>query len=58
MFIIINVLPNELQEEASSQLKRLSRDMLQRLGSAYAQDLGYRDSWAMIAIKGGLSSLV
>lgn len=42
-----------VQDEGSFSLKTPCKTMLQSLGSDRAFDLGWRDMWAMITVKGG-----
>lgn len=41
------------QDEGTFQMKNGGRDALRRLGSTHAHELGWRDMWAMVAVKGG-----
>jgi len=41
-----------IKDEGSFQLRSSARDMLTRLGSAHARSIGWRDTWAMVTVKG------
>ncbi|KAK3870180.1 hypothetical protein Pcinc_024567 [Petrolisthes cinctipes] len=42
-----------IKDEGTFQLKGGGRDALKRLGSIHAQDLAWRDMWALVTSKGG-----
>ncbi|XP_037799344.1 protein O-linked-mannose beta-1,2-N-acetylglucosaminyltransferase 1-like [Penaeus monodon] len=42
-----------IKDEGTFQMKNGGRDALRRLGSTHAHELGWRDMWAMVAVKGG-----
>lgn len=48
--LFLFVLP---KDEGTFQLKGGGREALKRLGSTHAQDLAWRDMWALVASKGG-----
>ena len=45
-----------IKDEGTFHLKQAARDMLRRLGSKRSQQIGWRDMWAFVTIKGSSSS--
>ena len=41
-----------IKDEGTFHLKQAARDMLKRLGSKRSQQIGWRDMWAFVTIKG------
>ena len=46
------ILVFSIKDEGTFQLKQPTRDLLSKLGSHYARVVGWRDMWAMVAVKG------
>ncbi|CAL4093564.1 unnamed protein product [Meganyctiphanes norvegica] len=47
------ILVLSIKDEGSFQLKASGREALRRLGSTHAHELGWRDMWALVVVKGG-----
>ena len=45
-----------IKDEGTFHLKQAARDMLRRLGSKRSQQIGWRDMWAFVTIKGSSPS--
>ena len=41
-----------IKDEGTFHLKQAARDMLRRLGSKRSQQIGWRDMWAFVTVKG------
>jgi len=58
MTLFLNLVSNgriivmAIKDEGTFHLKQAARDMLRRLGSKRSQQIGWRDMWAFVAIKG------
>ena len=47
------ILVMAIKDEGTFQLRSAAREMLGRLGSQHAGQMGWRDMWALVAVKGG-----
>ncbi len=47
-----------IKDEGTFHLKQAARDMLKRLGSKRSQQIGWRDMWAFVTIKGAPKRLL